>query len=251
MAGYAQPDNLVEAILSDEVYHDPTDPVAPPSSNQWTFLTCYYDQTTGYYGEAWEKTALDANDNPIKEIVQVNRGTTFSSAGNDPYLETIDLPTNTLEVNSSATLAPDRLETMSADLEIVADIRPSYFTSANDFYATLRLKYGSAIPIVETGQSLGGATANDVLAENAGDVVRGVLTSVTFNALPLSNVIPDYEPDSNLSEINSASSNYYVGNEVATQGFLSDTFVFSSPIGKPFTLPSTPVSGALICRPIL
>ena len=272
MATYVPPDSLVAAVLSDLVYHTGNESILPPSSpplpsSPWVKFGSFYDQDTGYYGEAWGKLPLDANGNPEQgqpytEIMQVNRGTVFTAEGNGAP-SNVDFLTNDSEnqtlleaylnanpgaVVDSNSLA-DSSSTQGADGDIIFGSEPAYISkSADNFYQSLRNQF-QTIPIIEAGQSLGGATSDGVVADHPGD---NNLSAITFNALPYGQSIPGLTTAAAITLATLPSpadpglaliTNYYVGNEIATQAQIVQGVLQlfgGTPIGDTVDLPDLP-----------
>jgi hypothetical protein len=246
-------DSLVAATLSDLVYHTGNEAISAPAG--WVKFDQYYDPTTGYYGEAWGKLPTDASGTPIPgaytEVIQVNRGTVFTDTGYSAPANVLGF-TNSfgaaippaylnanpgLQADSNAT--SDNSLTVSADVSIVFGEKPSYMASADAFYQQIEAELSAQnlnIPIIETGQSLGGATADSVVADNYAPGVN--ISAITFNALPYGEGIAGLS-----TSLSNVITNYYVGNELLSQSLLGRAFQWltgGTPLGSSVQLPPLP-----------
>ncbi len=228
-------DKLTAAVLADEVYHSASETTTPPPG--WVQISTKYDSDTGYYGEAWGKT-VDANGNPLPagqyaEIMQVNRGTVMSAPAADTPL-------------IGGTFANDRTDTVEADAEIVVSndvtghYMPAYADRAVDYFDNLQQQF-PGVPVVETGQSLGGFTSDAVAAWGQAHGAPDV-TAFTFNALPLTDGMASTWIGDGYQGVTAGSiTNNYVGNEQLTQ----NVFVGTA-IGDNNMLPDLPVDGPAV-----
>jgi hypothetical protein len=248
MSGYTAPDSLVAALLSVEVYHSGGQVVAAPPG--WEEFANDYDPTTGYYGEAWGQLALDDAGNPVSghytQIIQVNRGTVFTTGASGPQNVPAKIASNGTvvpAVNLGDTASDDFYNTIYADGSILFGNQPYYVASATGFYQQLASQY-STIPIIETGQSLGGATSDAVVAAHANTDLD--LSAITFNALIYGN------GNAGLTAAQAAAlpiTNYYVGNEILTQNVLSRNGQWATggtQLGTNVYLPALPVGSSFV-----
>jgi hypothetical protein len=250
----------VAAVLSDLVYHTGTEVITAPPG--WEKVASSYVAATGYYGEAWGKLALDTDGSPIPgtytEIIQVNRGTVFTDTGAGAPQNVTDsinsaggtVPGANLNANPgdpiNSNAMADHTSTVSADEQIVTGQKPAYLASADGFYSQIRNMEVNGtqpflnIPIIEAGQSLGGATSDSVVADNYAPGVQ--LSAITFNALPYGRGIGGLSAD-RASQLTPQIKNYYVGNEIFTDSLLSQAALWlfgGTAIGTPLSLPDLP-----------
>ena len=159
----------------------------------------------------------------------------FDESGPDPYLPNINELHDAWPAGNSIDPTGDLWNTSGADATIIGSLfsttPPAIITPANDFYNLISATFPD-VPIIETGQSLGGAIADAVVADHlsAVDSTPQLLTADTFNALPYSYSFTDLN-SMQQAQVNAAVTNYYVGNEVLTQSIITDSWLFSSPIG--------------------
>jgi hypothetical protein len=240
-------------------------------------IAALYNPATGYYGEAWGKLAIDASGNTVPgqytEVIQANRGTVFSSTGADAPQNVaasttsggIVVPAQYVNANpgepADTNSRSDFYSTVGTDVRILFGLSSAYLTSANTFYTTLRATAATntipyaTIPIIETGQSLGGGTAIAVGATQAGPNVS--LATDSFNALPVGRRLlglttaqaatlktPTTPGDPTTAPV----ANYYVGNEIVTQNILNTSLELvtgGEAVGASVILPALPnINGA-------
>lgn len=235
-------DILIAAILSDLVYQSAGETVKIPPGLLVESLDVFlknYNQTDdgnipkvkgevrdqdGYVGMAFVR--LDQNGNPTA-IFQVSRGTVFSA------------PDQSSPLNDGS--GWDTLNTLLSDIDIVALNSTSNYVDAAQAYGQQLADITNffKIPLIETGQSLGGFTALNVTNELNKTGIR--VQAITFNALPFtSSMAGDNQMPSNIAE------NYYVGNELLTRNI-----VVGEAIGTNILLSELPVDGPAAANALL
>jgi hypothetical protein len=209
----------VAAILADYVYHSAGETLTPPPG--WAVVAVKYDKLTGYYGEAWGKLNTDGNGDPIpgsySQIIQANRGTVIGSALSfDPNNPPADLagvytPAQLQTIsNLAVNHGSDQANTVGADGTIIVSGTPAIMDQSDQFLTDLA-RSNPGIPIVEAGQSLGGAISNGTTSYA---LVNGFpnVTAITFNALPYTQGSAGLT-DAQVQTMAELSTNYYVENE--------------------------------------
>jgi hypothetical protein len=229
---YRPSENTIAALFCALVYHTQKETMLPPSGYEQ--LGCRHDKHVGLYGEWFSQLSKTGK---IEKIFLVFRGTVFSAPGDNTTF-----PDQRLDDCYSN----DFLATVKANIRIVFG-RPCYYlSSAKHMYRSVRDQYPE-VPIIITGQSLGGAAAGYVTTEAllAGDKnVRGV----TFNPLHYSVKLADETQLLMRQYI----TNFYVKNDWLTQNallkFLTSTRE-RKPVGRKRMLAAAPdVSGSFLMR---
>lgn len=251
MTTYTPSNTMVASVLADEVYHSAGQtinvsnlgwvPVTDPATGQPMFL--YDPAKSGYYGEVWGKPNGSGG---YSAIMQVSRGTVVSDPGANTFNSAANLVAN-IDSDSTNTLLNDAqivaANTIGAGNFGLSGTPTTYTDAADALYQKITSAFGTGTPIIEVGQSLGGFTADSLLARNIAS--NSNLTAITFNALPYTSSEASADGYNLTSAQQNAISNNYVGNEQLTQNIFVGTA-----IGNNVAMGDLPVSGSNIANSI-
>ncbi|MDR3560885.1 MAG: hypothetical protein P4N59_05530 [Negativicutes bacterium] len=237
---------MAASVISDEVYHSSGDPITINNVEGWVPVIdkttglpmMLNDPVSGYYGEVW---GIPNGSGGYSQIMQANRGTVIDTPGTNTFSPNDPTAVLSGDVTVSELLDDAGIATANA-LGLnnlgVSGVPDDYVNQAQDLYAKITTQYGTNIPLIETGQSLGGYTAQFLVVNNIAN--NSNILAITSNALPFTaSAASAYGfSSSQIASAQNAINNNYVGNEQLTQSDL-----LGSAIGNNVTLGNLPDNG--------